>query len=349
MSVYTSRPLDTLRLLASGLLVAACLFLVSVLISAISTFNSSASAQGRQAEPTAVTGLYEDPNVIAGGMVAAIGSAGQSAEVFSAALQDSFVSTAQAIGSSIGSGITSTGRIARTSAGLSLRAVAGMYSFHLHYAGQAAGLALHGVSSVFGFVGDVAGGAISGIARLTHIDAIIRPADDTDVPIIDPDSPELAAALAAMPASEQKPQSAGSAAPQSGANAGPAWPIHGDITTLFGVPHWPYQPTHTGIDISDGKAPGVTPVKAFRAGKVTDVIHSNRGLGNHVIVDHGSGVSSVYAHLHSTNVQTGQSVDTGTVLGLEGSTGASTGTHLHFEIRVNGQAADPRQFVNGQP
>jgi murein DD-endopeptidase MepM/ murein hydrolase activator NlpD len=72
-------------------------------------------------------------------------------------------------------------------------------------------------------------------------------------------------------------------------------------------------------------------------------------LGNHVIVDHGNGVTSVYAHLHSISVQVGQDVTLDTTLGLEGSTGASTGTHLHFEIRVNGQAANPQQFISGQP
>jgi murein DD-endopeptidase MepM/ murein hydrolase activator NlpD len=164
-----------------------------------------------------------------------------------------------------------------------------------------------------------------------------------EVPIIDPNSPELRAALAALPPAKTGNKTT------SKSNSGPAWPIRGAITTHFGVPHWPYQHTHSGMDISDGRAPGITPIKPFRPGRVIDTIHSNYGLGNHVIVDHGNGVTSVYAHLASISVRTGQAVDLGTTLGHEGSTGASTGTHLHFEIRVNGQAADPRQFISGQP
>jgi murein DD-endopeptidase MepM/ murein hydrolase activator NlpD len=68
-----------------------------------------------------------------------------------------------------------------------------------------------------------------------------------------------------------------------------------------------------------------------------------------VIVDHGNGVTSVYAHMDSIAVKTGQEVGLDTVLGIEGTTGVSTGPHLHLEIRVNGQAANPRQFIDGNP
>jgi murein DD-endopeptidase MepM/ murein hydrolase activator NlpD len=68
-----------------------------------------------------------------------------------------------------------------------------------------------------------------------------------------------------------------------------------------------------------------------------------------VIIDHGKGVTSVYAHLASISVKEGKKVGMDTVLGYEGTTGLSTGVHLHFEIRVNGQAADPRQFISGHP
>jgi murein DD-endopeptidase MepM/ murein hydrolase activator NlpD len=103
------------------------------------------------------------------------------------------------------------------------------------------------------------------------------------------------------------------------------------------------------MDISDGSAPGTTPVKPFRSGVVIEAVHSAYGLGNHVIVDHGSGVTSVYAHLNSISVQVGQKVSLGTTIGMQGTTGVSTGTHLHFEIRVNGKAANPMQFISGQP
>ena len=130
---------------------------------------------------------------------------------------------------------------------------------------------------------------------------------------------------------------------------GPIWPIHGVITTEFGVPHWPFQPTHTGIDISDGKASGITPIHAFKPGVVKEVIHSSAGFGNHVIIDHGGGLTSLYGHMYSTAVKVGQKVDQKTVLGLEGTTGASTGPHVHFEIHVNGVPVDPHKYVDGRP
>ena len=68
-----------------------------------------------------------------------------------------------------------------------------------------------------------------------------------------------------------------------------------------------------------------------------------------MIVDHGNGVTSVYGHLARISVSVGQEVDSSSVLGYEGTTGVSTGVHLHFEIRVNGQAANPHQFISGQP
>ncbi len=126
------------------------------------------------------------------------------------------------------------------------------------------------------------------------------------------------------------------------------WPIHGEITTMFGVPELPYQAIHTGLDISDGKAPGITPVHAYRSGTVITVT-SIGGLGHHMVIDHGNGVTSVYGHLNSFNVTVGQHVTTGYVIGMEGTTGVSTGPHVHFEIRVNGQATDPHQFISGEP
>jgi len=175
------------------------------------------------------------------------------------------------------------------------------------------------------------------------VGAVIRPSDNDheheNVPIIDPNSPELFKALSVM----------APAATSSTATPLSIWPIHGQITTEFGASDWPYQTVHTGIDISDGWRIGVTPVHPFRMGRVLQTIHSSVGLGNHVVVDHGNGVTSVYGHLDSISVTVGQQVDTTTVLGYEGTTGASTGPHVHFEIRVNGQAANPHQFIAGQP
>lgn len=131
--------------------------------------------------------------------------------------------------------------------------------------------------------------------------------------------------------------------------AAPQWPIHGAITTLFGVPELPYERIHTGLDISDGKAAGVTPILPFKPGQVVEVVHSGAGLGNHVVVDHGGGLTSVYGHMSSIAVQPGQTVNEATVLGYEGATGAATGVHLHFEIRVNTQPMNPQRFISGHP
>ena len=172
-----------------------------------------------------------------------------------------------------------------------------------------------------------------------RLSSVVTPLDKTDVPVISaPDAP--AAAAAQQPASQPAPAPAAAPAPQ--------WPIHGIVTLPFGVSDMPYERVHTGIDISDGNGRGTTPIRPFKPGVVTQVIHYG-GLGNHVIVDHGGGVTSVYGHMHATAVQPGQAVDENSVLGYEGSTGAATGTHVHFEIRINGQAQDPRKFIAGNP
>jgi murein DD-endopeptidase MepM/ murein hydrolase activator NlpD len=79
------------------------------------------------------------------------------------------------------------------------------------------------------------------------------------------------------------------------------------------------------------------------------VIRSNSGFGNHVIVDHGNGLTSLYGHMYATAVQVGQVVDKNTVLGYEGTTGASTGVHVHFEIDLNSQPVNPHLYVTGHP
>lgn len=184
--------------------------------------------------------------------------------------------------------------------------------------------------------------AIGAINNTPLVSGFVNPSEQiAEVPIIDPESPELKEALAALAPNSQSGQGSTLAA-----STDVRWPLEGTITTRFGVPHYPYQPIHSGIDISDFTPSGTTPIRPFRAGKVINAISSNYGLGNHVIVDHGNGVTSVYAHLASIAVAIGQDVDIQTDLGMEGSTGTSTGTHLHFEIRINGQATDPMPFLN---
>lgn len=130
---------------------------------------------------------------------------------------------------------------------------------------------------------------------------------------------------------------------------GQTWPMHGRITTEFGAPDYPYQSHHTGIDITSARPAGYTSVAAFRAGTVAAVVHQSTSYGNHVIIDHGNGLTSLYGHLYSTRVSVGQHVEAGAALGTEGSTGASTGPHVHFEIRQNNQPVNPRTFLPGNP
>lgn len=123
------------------------------------------------------------------------------------------------------------------------------------------------------------------------------------------------------------------------------WPLHGKVTTEFGADDLPYQAHHTGIDIAASYS---TPFTAFMNGTVTKV-GSDISEGSFVYVDHGNGIVSHYLHLSSILTSAGQAVTPQTILGLEGSSGYSTGPHVHFEIRVNGIPVNPREFEVGNP
>ena len=102
---------------------------------------------------------------------------------------------------------------------------------------------------------------------------------------------------------------------------------------------------HSGIDI-DGYGNDGQPIVAAASGTVIVATNSG-GYGNYVTIDHGNGYSTVYAHMSGLAVGYGQWVEAGTVVGYLGSTGRSTGTHCHFEIRENGTPIDPEQFFSG--
>ncbi len=129
-----------------------------------------------------------------------------------------------------------------------------------------------------------------------------------------------------------------------------SWPIAGArITQPFGPsalvlepPLGPYPHFHTGVDLA---APLGTPVTAAADGVVVAVMHTTVGYGNYVIVAHGAGIMTLYAHLLETDVKTGDRVTRGKRVGLEGSTGLSTGPHVHFELRVNDQVLDPMTYL----
>lgn len=129
------------------------------------------------------------------------------------------------------------------------------------------------------------------------------------------------------------------------------WPIKGVITDVFGS-NGSFRVNlgygaHTGIDIG---ANAGTPISPFTSGKVTMVDNINDsacGLG--VKVDHGDRVESLYCHMSGTNATLGQEVKPGDVIGYVGTTGASTGNHLHFQVNVQGIPVNPRNFMVGEP
>ena len=121
------------------------------------------------------------------------------------------------------------------------------------------------------------------------------------------------------------------------------WPLEGRISSAFG---WRTisvagNTFHGGIDIA---APTGTPVRSARGGVVTRAGWVG-AYGFLVIVDHGLGWETRYAHLSRIDVTVGQRLAQSAVVGLVGSTGASTGPHLHFEVRREGQALDPLAYL----
>jgi murein DD-endopeptidase MepM/ murein hydrolase activator NlpD len=121
------------------------------------------------------------------------------------------------------------------------------------------------------------------------------------------------------------------------------WPIQGRITLEFGESDLPYQPFHTGIDIA-GKSGD--PVVTFLKGTVIYADEISWGYGKHVIIDNGNNITSLYGHLSKISVKKGDVVVQGQTIGQRGSTGWSTGAHLHFETRVFGIPVNPRTFLS---
>ncbi len=118
------------------------------------------------------------------------------------------------------------------------------------------------------------------------------------------------------------------------------YPIQGRLTSPFGYRSDPFtgaKSFHTGIDLA---APTGTPVKATLDGKVAET-GLNRIYGNYVIITHDRGYQSLYGHLSAIHAKRGQQVSQGTVVGEVGSTGYSTGPHLHLSIYKNGSLIDP--------
>jgi len=154
----------------------------------------------------------------------------------------------------------------------------------------------------------------------------------------------LAAESAALAATIRAAQSgAGSTSPGSTGTGAPSaagliWPVNGVVVSGFGM-RWGRM--HEGIDIAASTG---TPIRAAASGAV---IWSGwrGGYGNCVVIDHGNGLATLYAHASALLVGVGQQVSQGQTVALVGSTGNSSGPHLHFEVRVNGVAVDPLLYL----
>ena len=118
-----------------------------------------------------------------------------------------------------------------------------------------------------------------------------------------------------------------------------SWPTRGTLSSRFGR-RWGRM--HNGIDIAASKG---TPVYAADSGTVTYSAYNSGGYGNLIKISHGNGVVTYYAHLSSRSVSKGQKVGKGQLIGYMGSTGRSTGSHLHFEVRINGSPRNPLNYL----
>ncbi|MBI5465359.1 M23 family metallopeptidase [Candidatus Gottesmanbacteria bacterium] len=114
-----------------------------------------------------------------------------------------------------------------------------------------------------------------------------------------------------------------------------AWPVGGNITQR---PVW----YHMALDIANNAAPGIA---AAGAGKVILVERQRYAYGWHIILDHGGGLSTLYAHLSEIYVEVGQNISRGQIIAKMGSSGRSSGIHLHFEVRKGGVAVNPLPFL----
>jgi murein DD-endopeptidase MepM/ murein hydrolase activator NlpD len=174
----------------------------------------------------------------------------------------------------------------------------------------------------------------------------VRAREDEAVDAVDDLTAESSALGARIRAAQAPSPSSGRSAPSSASSsstggvssAGFIWPVSGPVTSGFG---WRWGRMHEGIDISASTG---TPIRAAAAGSVI-VAGWSGGYGNLVVIDHGGGVSTAYGHQSAIGSGVGQTVAQGQVIGYVGSTGNSTGPHLHFEVRINGSPVDPMGYL----
>lgn len=123
------------------------------------------------------------------------------------------------------------------------------------------------------------------------------------------------------------------------------WPVVGRISSEFGSREDPFnssEKNHAGMDIAASEG---TSIKAAASGKVT-FAGKKGNYGNCVIINHSSGITTLYGHASKLLVKEGQKVKKGDVIAKVGSTGRSTGPHLHFEVRINGTPVNPRKYLD---
>ena len=157
---------------------------------------------------------------------------------------------------------------------------------------------------------------------------------------------EYAKAVADMEAETRSAASSG-AFGSGGAYTGSGqmqWPVPagGYVSCRFGYRTDPFPSNHTGMDIAIGMGNAIV---AAESGKVTRVIDSNYGYGKYLIIDHGDGSSTLYAHCSKIYVTVGQKVARGEHIAAIGSTGLSTGPHLHFEVIIGGKKVNPEAYL----
>ena len=179
--------------------------------------------------------------------------------------------------------------------------------------------------------------------RQAEYDAI-RAAEDEANARID----ELVAELERQRAAEEAARNPGGSGGAAVGNGNFIWPCPSCtyITSRFGLRIHPVtgdKRTHTGLDIGAGYGAAIV---AADGGTVI-LADVNAGYGNCVMIDHGNGYVTLYGHMSSYAVSEGQSVSQGDTVGYVGSTGVSTGPHLHFEVRAGGERIDPEQFFSG--
>ena len=117
------------------------------------------------------------------------------------------------------------------------------------------------------------------------------------------------------------------------------------VTSEFGYRRDPFtgeRKGHSGMDLA---VPTGTSVRAALPGTVTVSTYNQGGYGYYVMIDHGNGLSTLYGHNSQLLARVGQTVEAGDVIALSGSTGRSTGPHLHFEVRINGERTNPRSYL----